>query len=136
MGEPAVGLILAGLDVDTDNGAAWNRWYDLEHLAPNLALPGIVAGKRYVATPSLHDTRLTAAADPAWGSGRGVYLTWYATSIDPGDETNSRPRAVWREPARVWSARVTPSTSLPAPRIPGFVSPMSISCTSDTRGCV
>ena len=85
MGEPAVGLILAGLDVDVDNGAAWNRWYDLEHLAPNLALSGIVAGRRYVATPALHDTRLTADADPAWGSGRGVYLTWYATSIDPGD---------------------------------------------------
>ena len=34
-GERAVGLILAALDVDVDNGARWNRWYDLEHPAPN-----------------------------------------------------------------------------------------------------
>ena len=85
MGESPAGLILAGLDVDVDNGAAWNRWYDLEHLAPNLALPGIVAGRRYVAPPELHTQRRVAADDPAWGSGRGVYLTWYATSGDPAD---------------------------------------------------
>ena len=85
MTDPAVGLILAGLDVDVDNGAAWNRWYDLEHLAPNLALPGITAGRRYVATPELHRRRRVADDDPAWANGRGVYLTWYATSIDPGD---------------------------------------------------
>lgn len=85
MGEPPAGLILAGLDVDVDNGAAWNRWYDLEHLAPNLVLPGIVAGRRYVAGPTLHRSRRVAADDPAWGSGRGVYLTWYATSIDAVD---------------------------------------------------
>ena len=79
----AVGLILAALDVDVANGEAWNRWYDLEHLAPNLALPGIVAGQRYVAPPSLHVNRRCEADDPAWGGGRGVYLTWYATSADP-----------------------------------------------------
>lgn len=85
MGERAVGLILAGLDVDIDNGASWNRWYDLEHLAPNLALDGIVAGRRYVAPPDLHASRRCDLADPAWGSGRCVYLTWYATTDDPVD---------------------------------------------------
>ena len=85
MADPATGLILAGLDVDVDNGEAWNRWYDLEHLAPNVSLPGIVTGRRYVAPPSLHASRQTAVDDPAWGSGRGVYLTWYATSVDPGE---------------------------------------------------
>ena len=83
MGQATVGLIMAALDVDVDNGAAWNRWYDLEHLAPNLAMPGLVAGHRYVAPPALHRSRRTAARDPAWGAGRGVYLTWYATSVDP-----------------------------------------------------
>jgi hypothetical protein len=61
MGERAVGLILAALDVDVDNGARWNRWYDLEHLAPNLALPDVVSGHRYVAPPDLHDVRVAAA---------------------------------------------------------------------------
>ena len=58
VGEPAIGLILAALDVDIDNGAAWNRWYDLEHLAPNLSLPDVVTGHRYVAPPDLHDCRI------------------------------------------------------------------------------
>ena len=79
----ATGLIVAGLDVDIANGAAWNRWYDLEHLAPNLALASVVTGRRYVATPELHASRRVAPDDPAWGSGRGVYLTWYATAVDP-----------------------------------------------------
>ncbi|MEO0494144.1 MAG: hypothetical protein AAF081_12070 [Actinomycetota bacterium] len=83
MGDPAVGVILAALDVDVDNAASWNRWYDLEHLAPNLALPGIVAGHRYVAPPELHHARRCRDGDEVWGGGRSVYLTWYATSIDP-----------------------------------------------------
>ena len=83
MGERAVGLILAALDVDVDNGARWNRWYDLEHLAPNLALPDVVAGHRYVAPPDLHASRVAADGDTVWGHGRSVYLTWYATSVDP-----------------------------------------------------
>ena len=83
MGERAAGLILAALDVDIDYGAAWNRWYDLEHLAPNLSLPDVVTGHRYVAPPDLHDCRIAPADDPVWGQGRSVYLTWYATSVDP-----------------------------------------------------
>lgn len=85
MADPAVGMILAALDVDVDNGAAWNRWYDLEHLAPNLALPGITTGHRYVAPPDLHASRVVADGDPVWGGGRSAYLTWYATSVDPTD---------------------------------------------------
>ena len=83
MGDRAVGLILAALDVDIDNGAAWNRWYDLEHIAPNLALPDVVTGHRYVAPPDLHNCRIATDDDTVWGQGRSVYLTWYAISIDP-----------------------------------------------------
>ena len=85
MADRAVGLILAALDVDIDNGAAWNRWYDLEHLAPNVALPGISTGHRYVATPDLHASRVVSEGDAVWGSGRSVYLTWYATTVDPSE---------------------------------------------------
>lgn len=85
MSHAPAGLILAALDVDVDNGAAWNRWYDLEHLAPNLALPGVITGRRYVAPPHLHASRLVDATDSVWADGRSVYLTWYATSTDPAD---------------------------------------------------
>lgn len=85
MADRAVGLILAALDVDIDNGAAWNRWYDLEHLAPNIALPGISTGHRYVATPDLHAIRIVDPGDPVWDGGRSVYLTWYATTVDPSE---------------------------------------------------
>lgn len=85
MADRAVGLILAALDVDIDNGAAWNRWYDLEHLAPNIALPGISTGHRYVAPPDLHAHRVVEPGDLVWGGGRSVYLTWYATTVDPSE---------------------------------------------------
>lgn len=54
MADPAVGLILAAIDTDVDNLEAWNRWYDLEHLAPNIALSGVITGRRYAAPPGLH----------------------------------------------------------------------------------
>ena len=46
MADPAVGLILAAIDTDVDNREAWNRWYDLEHLARNIALSGVITGRR------------------------------------------------------------------------------------------
>ena len=54
----AKGIIFTALDTDHDNIETWNRWYDLEHLPPNLAMPEIAVGRRYVAPPELHDTRL------------------------------------------------------------------------------
>ena len=89
MADRAVGLILAALDVDVDNLEAWNRWYDLEHLAPNIALSGIVTGGRYVAPPDLHASRTCGADDAVWGAGRSVFLTWYATSVDPVEAIGS-----------------------------------------------
>lgn len=43
----ASGIIFALLDCDDDAVADWNRWYDLEHLPPNVALPGVLSGQRY-----------------------------------------------------------------------------------------
>ena len=45
------GIIFAGLDCDADAIEDWNRWYDLEHLPPNIALPDVMHGRRYVAPP-------------------------------------------------------------------------------------
>ncbi|HLY82177.1 MAG TPA: hypothetical protein VKQ71_04285, partial [Acidimicrobiales bacterium] len=53
------GIILAVLDCDADSIEAWNRWYDLEHVPPNVWLPGVMLGRRYVAPPDLHELRVT-----------------------------------------------------------------------------
>ena len=54
----AKGIIFTALDTDHDNIESWNRWYDLEHLPPNIAMDEIAGGRRYVAPPELHDIRL------------------------------------------------------------------------------
>lgn len=83
MAEPIKGMIIAGLDVDLDNIESWNRWYDQEHLAPNIALAGVVSGHRYVAPPELHDSRRADPEVGAWSGGRSAFLTVYFTSEDP-----------------------------------------------------
>ena len=71
------GIIFASVDCDADAVEAWNRWYDLEHLPPNIALPGIMTGKRYVAPPELHDVREPADRLEGFADGRGVHVTVY-----------------------------------------------------------
>jgi hypothetical protein len=80
----ATGIIFAGLDCDADSIEEWNRWYDLEHVPPNVSMPGIMLGRRYVATPDLHAVRV---ADPASGfaNGRGSFLTVYTLCGDPAN---------------------------------------------------
>ena len=77
------GIIFASVDCDADAVEAWNRWYDLEHLPPNIALPGIMTGKRYVAPPSLHDVREPADPLEGFANGRGVHVTIYTLGGDP-----------------------------------------------------
>ena len=77
------GIIFASVDCDADAVEAWNRWYDLEHLPPNIALPGIMTGKRYVAPPELHDVREPADRLEGFADGRGVHVTVYTLGGDP-----------------------------------------------------
>lgn len=79
------GIIFTAIDTDADNIESWNRWYDLEHLPPNIALPEIKHGRRYVAPPELHDVRLPADPHPGFEDGKGVNVTIYLTSADPSD---------------------------------------------------
>lgn len=82
----ATGIIFTALDTDHDNIESWHRWYDLEHLPPNIAMPEIAGGCRYVAPPELHDIRLPRhGAHPGFDAGRGVNVTIYLTAVDPGD---------------------------------------------------
>ena len=77
------GLIFAVVDTDAAAVESWNRWYDLEHLPPNIALAGIMSGRRYVATPELVASRLPSHPPAGFEEGRGLHLTIYLTSGDP-----------------------------------------------------
>ena len=77
------GLILACVDTDASALESWNRWYDLEHLPPNIALPGVLSGRRYVAPPELHEVRLPEKPLAGFEAGRGTNLTLYTLCGDP-----------------------------------------------------
>ena len=81
----AKGIIFTALDTDHDNIESWNRWYDLEHLPPNIAMPEIAGGRRYVAPPELHDIRLPAQPHRGFDNGKGVNVTIYLTAVDPSE---------------------------------------------------
>jgi hypothetical protein len=78
----ATGVIFAALDCDADSIERWNRWYDLEHTPPNLALNGVMLSRRYAAPPELHAARMTADGSPFAG-GRSTFLTTYVLTGDP-----------------------------------------------------
>jgi hypothetical protein len=88
------GIIFASVDCNADAIEDWNRWYDLEHLPPNIALPGIMSGKRYVAPPALHEVRQPANRLEGFADGRGVHVTVYTLHGDPAqvlaDMTSTR----------------------------------------------
>jgi hypothetical protein len=76
------GIIFAVLDCDADSIEAWNRWYDLEHVPPNVWLPGVMLGRRYVSPPELHELRVTDASS-GMAAQRGTFLTIYTLCEDP-----------------------------------------------------
>src|SRR4051812_15747973 len=70
------GIIFAGLDCDADSIEAWNRWYDLEHVPPNVSMTGVMLGRRYVASPELHDLR-RVVPESGFSGRRGTFVTIY-----------------------------------------------------------
>jgi len=79
------GIIFAVVDTDAAAIESWNRWYDLEHLPPNIALPGIMSGRRYVATPELVAARLPSEPLGGFDAGKGLHVTIYVTCGDPAE---------------------------------------------------
>jgi hypothetical protein len=77
----ASGIIIAALDSAPDAIESWNTWYDLDHLPPNVGLPGIMSGRRYVATPELNALR--TGTDGSWWADRNAsFLTIYTLCGD------------------------------------------------------
>ena len=49
MAKKGSGLLMVWCDVPADKEAEFNRWYNEEHLAERLAIPGFLSGARYEA---------------------------------------------------------------------------------------
>ena len=49
MAKKGTGLLMVWADVPADTEAEFNRWYNDEHLAERLAIPGFLSGARYEA---------------------------------------------------------------------------------------
>lgn len=88
------GIILAALDCDLDSIEDWNRWYDLEHTPPNVALAGVVLSRRYVAPPELHKIRW-ALPGHAMADKRTSFITIYTLCGPPAETVAAM--AVMRE---------------------------------------
>src|SRR5437016_4091536 len=43
------GLLMVWVDIDPEHAAEFNRWYDEEHIAQLLAVPGFLSAGRYEA---------------------------------------------------------------------------------------
>jgi hypothetical protein len=43
------GMLMTSMDIDAEHEREFNRWYDREHLAERVAIPGFVEARRYVA---------------------------------------------------------------------------------------
>ena len=77
----ASGVIVAALDCAPSSIEDWNGWYDLDHMPPNVALPGILSGRRYVALPELAASR-TGAVGSWWADRKSSFLTIYTLCDD------------------------------------------------------
>ena len=97
------GIIFAGLDCDADAIEGWNRWYDLEHLPPNIALTDVMHGRRYVAPPSHQELR-PDGCDEAFSDGRSAFLTvyWLCGDVDGVMATMTDYREVLVEADRMF----------------------------------
>lgn len=82
------GIIFAALDCDVDSIEEWNRWYDLEHVPPNVAMPGVMLGRRYVAPPQLHESRRTLPGS-SFADGHTAFLTVYTLCVEPSSAFES-----------------------------------------------
>ena len=88
------GIIFAVLDCDADSIEQWNRWYDLEHIPPNVWLPGVMLGRRYVSPPR-------PPRPPGGRPGIGVRQpTWHLSHHLHPVRAGGRDRGPDRAPAR------------------------------------
>ena len=50
------GDLVVTVEVDASVEAEWNRWYDAVHVPDVLACPGVVSGRRYLASGDISES--------------------------------------------------------------------------------
>jgi hypothetical protein len=80
-------LLIVSAEIDPAVEAAWNKWYDEEHLPDALACPGVLAGNRYV---SVGDASLTGNGGKSTSSAK-TYIAVYELS---GPEALATPEFI------------------------------------------
>src|SRR6266436_6694359 len=79
------GLLMVWADVPADKESEFNRWYNEEHLAERLAIPGFLNGARYEAVKggpkhlAVYELESPAEVDREWNE-------WYSTIYVPNYE--------------------------------------------------
>jgi hypothetical protein len=76
-------LLIVSAEIDAAVEAAWNKWYDEEHLPDALACPGVLAGSRYL---SIGDASLTKDGGKSTSAAK-TYMAVYELSGPEALET-------------------------------------------------
>jgi hypothetical protein len=82
------GMLMTSMDIDAIHERDFNAWYDREHLAERVAIPGFLEARRYVAvdaTPKYLGLYSTATFDvlgsPAYRTALASQTAWSKTNI-------------------------------------------------------
>jgi hypothetical protein len=82
------GMLLTSMDIDPEDEADFNRWYDREHLEERVAIDGFLEARRYVAHEgnpkylSLYSTKTFEVLDsPAYRTALANQTAWSMTNI-------------------------------------------------------
>ncbi len=75
------GARIVFVDCDPEQAHDYNRWYDLDHFPEVVASPGVVGGRRYVATKACKQARRPTSIEGLDG-GKGTYCTLYLIGED------------------------------------------------------
>ena len=78
------GMLMTSMDIDAEHEREFNQWYDREHLAERVAIPGFVEARRYVAVDAapkylgLYSTENFDVLDSdAYRTALGNQTAWY-----------------------------------------------------------
>jgi hypothetical protein len=77
------GVLLAFPNVTPEYTEAYNRWYDLDHLAEHISKPDVLTARRYVAPPDLRSVEGVLA-----GEATGGYQPYATIYFLGGDDFN------------------------------------------------
>ena len=96
-------LLIVSAEINPAVEAAWNKWYDEDHLPDALACPGVLAGSRYV---SVGDASLTKDGGKSTSAAK-TYMAVYELS---GPEALETPEFIEMRGWYQFTAKITART--------------------------